>query len=65
MTTIIETYYKGKWFRSRLEAKWAVFMDELGIVWQYEPEGFKNENEDRTYALTEIARYEVKLRQIV
>jgi len=44
MATIIETYYKGKWFRSRLEAKWAVFMDELGVVWEYEPEGFKNED---------------------
>ena len=44
MVTAIETYYKGKWFRSRLEAKWAVFMDELGVIWEYEPEGFKNED---------------------
>lgn len=36
----IETEYKGYRFRSRLEARWAVFMDELDIDWQYEPEGF-------------------------
>jgi hypothetical protein len=35
-----ETKYKGYWFRSRLEAKWAVFFDALGLKWLYEPEGF-------------------------
>jgi hypothetical protein len=35
-----ETQYKGYRFRSRTEAKWAVFFDGLGIVWDYEPEGF-------------------------
>lgn len=37
----IETAYKGCRFRSRLEARWAVFFDALGIEWQYEPEGFE------------------------
>jgi len=36
----IETKYKGYRFRSRLEARWAVFFDFLGIEWDYEPEGF-------------------------
>lgn len=36
----IETVYKGYRFRSRLEARWAVFFDTLGIEWQYELEGF-------------------------
>ena len=36
----IETVYKGYRFRSRLEARWAVFFDEVGIKYQYEPEGF-------------------------
>lgn len=36
----IETYYKGYRFRSRLEARWAVFFDALGLRWEYEPEGF-------------------------
>lgn len=35
----IETEYKGYKFRSRLEARWAVFFDILGIRWEYEPEG--------------------------
>jgi hypothetical protein len=35
----IETYYQGWHFRSRLEARWAVFFDRLGIQWEYEPEG--------------------------
>lgn len=37
----IETRYKGYRFRSRLEARWAVFFDAAGITWEYEPEGFK------------------------
>jgi len=36
----IETKYKGYRFRSRLEARWAVFFDALGIDWEYEPEGY-------------------------
>ena len=37
----IETRYKGYRFRSRLEARWAVFFDKCGIRWEYEPEGFR------------------------
>lgn len=36
----IETEYKGYRFRSRLEARWAVFFDACGFKWDYEPEGF-------------------------
>ncbi len=36
----IETYYNGYRFRSRLEARWAVFFDALGVPYEYEPEGF-------------------------
>ena len=36
----IETEYNGYRFRSRLEARWAVFFDTVGIKYQYEPEGF-------------------------
>jgi hypothetical protein len=35
-----ETKDKGDRFRSRLEARWAVFFDTLGLKWWYEPEGF-------------------------
>ena len=37
----IETRYAGYRFRSRLEARWAVFFDTLGLKWQYEPEGYE------------------------
>lgn len=37
----IETRYKGRLFRSRLEARYAVLFDALGIQWDYEPEGFE------------------------
>lgn len=37
----IETQYGGCRFRSRLEARWAVAFDALGVRWQYEPEGFE------------------------
>ena len=36
----IETFYHGQRFRSRLEARWAVFFDACGVEWEYEPEGF-------------------------
>lgn len=37
----IETVYNGYRFRSRLEARWAVFFDALNIHYEYEPEGFE------------------------
>lgn len=40
MLTPIETYYEGYRFRSRLEARWAVFFKEAGIQFEYEPQGF-------------------------
>jgi hypothetical protein len=40
----IPTAYKGYHFRSRLEARWAVFFDTLGLEWDYEPEGFELAN---------------------
>lgn len=36
----IETRYKGYKMRSRLEAKWGVYFDTLGLAWEFEPEGF-------------------------
>lgn len=46
----IETEYRGYRFRSRLEARWAVFFNELNsgpccgqgrvLQWEYEPQGF-------------------------
>ena len=36
----IQTEYKGYRFRSRLEARWAVFFDACGVEWEYEPEGY-------------------------
>lgn len=41
MIKAIETVYNGYRFRSRLEARWAVFFDALGIEYEYEPEGFE------------------------
>jgi hypothetical protein len=37
----IETQYAGHRFRSRLEARWAVFFDHLGMSWQYEVQGYE------------------------
>lgn len=37
----IETSYAGCRFRSRLEARWAVFFDTLGVPWEYEPQGYE------------------------
>lgn len=48
MIKAIETVYNGYRFRSRLEARWAVFFDTQDIEYDYEPEGFD---------LGEIGRY--------
>jgi hypothetical protein len=40
----IQTVYRGYKFRSRLEARWAVFFDALKIKWEYEPEGYHLSN---------------------
>jgi len=34
----VPTVYAGTTFRSRLEAKWATFLNSHHITWQYEPE---------------------------
>lgn len=36
----IETFYNGYKFRSRTEARWAVFFDTLGVRYEYEKEGY-------------------------
>lgn len=36
----IPTKYDGYKFKSRIEARWAVFFNELGISYEYEKEGF-------------------------
>ncbi len=40
MVKPVETLYRGYRFRSRLEARWAVFFDALRLGWEYEPEGY-------------------------
>ncbi|NYH13561.1 hypothetical protein [Paraburkholderia bryophila] len=40
MIKAIETKYRGYRFRSRLEARWAIFFDCMGIEWEYEVEGY-------------------------
>ena len=38
--TPIETRYKEILFRSRIEARWALFYDKIKVSWQYEAEGY-------------------------
>jgi hypothetical protein len=37
----IDTLYRGCYFRSRLEARWAIVFDVLKIAWRYEPEAYR------------------------
>ena len=41
MIKAIDTLYEKTLFRSRLEARWAVYFDELNTSWEYEVEGFE------------------------
>ena len=43
MIKAIDTEYNGLYFRSRLEARWAVFFDTAEIRYEYEPEGFEHD----------------------
>lgn len=45
----IETIYNGYRFRSRLEARWAVFFDEANIKYEYEVNGFENKETGEKY----------------
>jgi hypothetical protein len=47
LITAIPTKYNGYEFRSRLEARWAVFFDAFGVRYEYEAEGLD---------LTEVAK---------
>jgi hypothetical protein len=38
--TPIQTRYRGYRFRSRLEARWAVFFDAVDLQYEYEPQGY-------------------------
>jgi len=38
------TWYANNWFQSKLEARWAVFFDQIGLKWSYEPKEFKLSN---------------------
>lgn len=55
----IETFYKGYRFRSRLEARWAVFFDACGVKWEYEPEGF--DLGDGNYYLPDFLLHDVRV----
>ncbi len=58
-TTIraIQTRYAGCHFRSRLEARWAVLFDHLGIAWEYEPQGFEIRDRSRSGSDARTWRY--------
>lgn len=36
----INTLYAGNYFRSRTEARWAIYFDLIGVKWEYEKEGY-------------------------
>ena len=52
MIKAIQTHYKGYKFRSRTEARWAVFFEKLGYNWEYEEEGYVLK--DGTYYLPDF-----------
>lgn len=56
MLTPIETIYRGYKFRSRLEARWASFLDALREPWEYEKEGYRVQwfNEPEAYYLPDF-----------
>jgi hypothetical protein len=47
----IPTCYRETKFRSRIEARWAVYLDLLRIEWEYEPETYDLRADDGTRVL--------------
>jgi len=43
---VLETHYHNHYFRSRTEARWAVFLDSLDVKWNYETEAFDLDDGD-------------------
>jgi len=41
MIKAIETEYKNYRFRSRSEARWAIYFDAIGVKWRYEVGGYE------------------------
>lgn len=41
----LPTWHSGVLFRSRTEARWAIFFDGLGLKWEYEAQGFDTDGE--------------------
>lgn len=37
----LPTYYGGVKFKSALEARWAMYFDEINVAWRYEDEGYE------------------------
>lgn len=62
----IDTVYKGYKFRSRLEARWAVFFDAVGTKWRYEAEGYELDGvrylPDFTLFSKEIGHYFIEIK---
>lgn len=61
----IQTEYAGHKFRSRLEARWAVFFNTVNIGWTYEAEGYELEYKNQIVHYlpdfkTEYGYFEVK-----
>lgn len=46
----LETRYAGYRFRSRIEARWAVFFTRIGLDWEYEQQGYEVRSQARISA---------------
>jgi hypothetical protein len=59
MIKAIDTKYKNHLFRSRLEARFAIYFDELCTSWEYEQEGFELGNGVRYLPDFYLPQYEI------
>ena len=60
----IETEYDGHRFRSRLEARWAVFFNAVGLTYEYEIEGFEMDGTCLLYTSSVMIRFSTRRKQI-
>lgn len=50
----IETKYNGIIYRSRLEARWSVFFDTIGVATFYEYQGYELDDKEKTWYLPDF-----------
>jgi hypothetical protein len=57
-----EFFYNGTWYRNELTARWAIFLDGIGVGYRYESQGIEHEGTEYTWPDFWLPRLECWIR---